>query len=232
MAARKAKTPNPSPKNGRVAQMRQAYTMTAKIDPRIGLIMASAFFGTLIVILLVGYLVGHPIYVTVIGVPLALLATMVVFSRRAERAAFSQVDGQLGAAAAVLNTLRGKTWTVTPAVAANRSQDVVHRVVGKPGIVLVGEGNSGRATALIAQEKKKLARVCPDIPVYDLVAGSGEGQVPLRKLQSHFVKLPSNLDKARIAETNRRLKSLGTMNVPVPKGPMPRNTRMPKGMRG
>lgn len=227
--ARKKKNPGTP---GRLAQIRQAYSMTAKLDPKIGLILAAIFLGTLGVLVLLGLLIGHPIYLTIIGLPIALLATTAIFSRRAERAAYSQVEGQPGAAAAVLNTLRGKTWYVTPAVAANRNQDVVHRVVGRPGIVLVGEGSPGRTTGLIAQEKRRLARVCPDVPVYDLLAGSDEGKVPLRKLQSHFTKLPRNLDKARIADTNHRLKALGAMNIPIPKGPMPKSARMPKGMRG
>lgn len=236
--ARQSKTPaTTGPGSGgkkvtRLKQMRQAYQMTSKVDRKLGPIMLGVFIIALAIMIGLGFLIGHPIYLGIFGLPMALLATTVVFSRRAESAAYAQVEGQPGAAAAVLNTLRGKTWTITPAVAVNRNQDVVHRVVGKPGIVLVGEGNTGRATALIAQEKRKLARVCPDVPVYDLVAGNDEGQVPLRKLQNHFVKLPGNLDKARIADTNRRLKALGTMNLPIPKGPMPKNARMPKGMRG
>ena len=41
----------------------------------------------------------------------------------------------------------------------NRSQDVVHRAVGKAGIVLVAEGNPNRVKGLLAAEKKKMARI-------------------------------------------------------------------------
>jgi hypothetical protein len=218
-------------KPGRIAQIRQAYAMTSKVDPKVGLISGGVFAGVFVVILLIGLLVGHPVYLGIIGLFLAVLAATVVFSRRAERAAYAQVEGQPGAAAAVLNSLRGK-WTVTPAVAVTRNQDVIHRVVGRPGIVLVGEGSPGRTAQLIAQEKKKLARVCPDAPVYEVLAGTGEGEVPLRKLQRHFMKLPRNLNNAEVQETNRRLRALGTMTLPIPKGPMPRNARMPRGPRG
>ena len=91
----------------------------------------------------------------------------IVFGRRAERAAFGQMEGQPGAAAAVLDNV-GRGWTTTPAVAMNRSQDVVHRAVGKAGIVLVAEGNPNRVKSLLAAEKKKMARIVADVPVHDM----------------------------------------------------------------
>jgi hypothetical protein len=72
----------------------------------------------------------------------------------------------------------------------------------------------------------------PDVPVYDVQAGNEAGQIRLRKLNSHLMKLPRNLKPAQVTEVNRRLKALGTMNLPIPKGPMPRNVRMPRGGRG
>ena len=88
----------------------------------------------------------------------------IVFGRRAERAAFGQMEGQPGAAAAVLENV-GRGWTVTPAVAMNRSQDVVHRAVGKPGIVLVAEGNPNRlrVAAGLREEEDGAGRLptCP-----------------------------------------------------------------------
>jgi hypothetical protein len=71
----------------------------------------------------------------------------------------------------------------------------------------------------------------PDVPVYEIQAGEEAGQVPLRKLNRHLTKLPRNLKTAQVSEINRRLKALGTMNLPIPKGPMPKGMRMPKGPR-
>ncbi len=225
-------TPGDAPaKQGRVAQIRAAYTMTRKVDPMVGWITAAVVVGTFAVVLALGFVVGHPVYTAIIGLMLAMLAGTFVFGRRAEKAAFSQVDGQPGAAAAALNMLR-KGWTVTPAVAVTRNQDIVHRVVGRPGVVLVGEGVPTRVTGLLATEKKKVARFVPDVPIYDLQAGNEAGQIPLRKLNKHLLKLPRNLKADQAAEVNKRLKALGTMNLPIPKGPMPRNARMPRGPRG
>jgi hypothetical protein len=214
-----------------VAQIRSAYTMTRKVDRMVGWVTLAAGFLPFAIALAIGLLIDHPIYLGLMGLLTGVLAATIVFGKRAEKAAFSQVEGQPGAAAAALNMLR-RGWTVTPAVAVNRNQDIVHRAVGRPGVVLVAEGSASRLGSLLATEKKKVARFVPDVPIYDLQAGNESGQVPLRKLNRHLMKLPRNLKSDQVIEVNRRLKALGTMNLPIPKGPMPRNVRMPKGPRG
>jgi hypothetical protein len=230
--ARRKDTPDEAPaKQGRLAQIRTAYTMTRKVDPMVGWVTAAAGFLALAVAVAIGFAIGHPLYLAVLGVMLAVLAATIVFGRRAEKAAFAQVDGQPGAAAAALNMLR-RGWTVTPAVAVTRNQDIVHRAVGRAGVVLIGEGSPTRVQALLVTEKKKVARFVPEVPIYDLQAGNETGQVPLRKLNNKLMKLPRNLKAHQVSEVNRRLKALGSMNLPIPKGPMPRSARMPRGPRG
>jgi hypothetical protein len=218
-------------KQGRLAQIRSAYTMTRKVDPMVGWVTAAAGLLVFAVVLALGFLIGHPLYLGIMGFLAGFLVATIVFGKRAEKAAFSQVDGQPGAAAAALNMLR-RGWSVTPAVAVTRNQDIVHRAVGRPGVVLIGEGAPARVQALLVTEKKKVARYVPDVPVYDLQAGNGDGQVPLRKLNKHLMKLPRNITTTQVSEVNRRLKALGTMNLPIPKGPMPKSLRMPRGPRG
>jgi hypothetical protein len=77
--------------------------------------------------------------------------------------------------------MRGQ-WFVTPAVAVNAKQDMVHRVVGRCGVVLVGEGAPQRVKGLLAKERKRLSRssaTSPSPPSWSVT----RGQVPLRKLQ-------------------------------------------------
>jgi hypothetical protein len=217
-------------KQSRRGQIRAAYKMTRQVDPLVGWVTLAAGFFTFAVLLAVGFLVDMPLYLGLLGVMLGLLAATIVFGRRAEKAAYSQLEGQPGAAAAALNMLR-RGWTVTPGIAVSRNQDVVHRAVGRPGVVLVGEGPPGRVGNLLAAEKKKVTRFVPDVPVYEVQAGDEDGQVPLQKLNRHLAKLPRNLKNPQVSEVNRRLKALGTMNLPIPKGPMPKGMRMPKGPR-
>jgi hypothetical protein len=130
---------------------------------------------------------------------------------------------------AALGTLR-RGWDSTPVVATNRHQDVVHRVVGRPGVILVGEGTSAsRVVNLLNQEKRRHARVVGEAPVYDVVVGNDEDQVPLRRLPKYVMKLPRNLRPAEVTELRSRLRALGTQPVAMPKGPLPRNMKIPRG---
>lgn len=227
--ARQETSENP----GRLKQIALTYKMTRRVDRRIGWILAGVGLLTLGIVLGIGFLIGHPVYLGILGVLLAFLTTAIVFGRRAERAAFGQMEGQPGAAAAVLENV-GRGWSVTPAVAMNRNQDVVHRAVGKPGIVLVAEGNPNRVRALLAAEKRKMNRVVGDVPVHDLLVGDDEGMVALKKLRSTMLKLPRVLSGAQITQVNDRLRAMGDLmsNMPLPKGPMPKGMRLPKGQGG
>ncbi|MBT2384183.1 DUF4191 domain-containing protein [Streptomyces sp. ISL-11] len=222
--ARKETSENP----GRLKQIALTYKMTKKVDSKVGLVVATVGIVTFGVLLAIGFWIDHPVYLGILGFLLAFLAMAIVFGKRAERAAFGQLEGQPGAAAAVLDQV-GRGWTTTPAVAMNRSQDVVHRAVGKAGIVLVGEGNPNRVKALLAAEKKRMARIVADVPVHDIVVGDGEGQVPVRKLRTTLLKLPRVLPGAQVTAANDRLRALGDLmsNMPIPKGPVPG-----RGLRG
>lgn len=204
--------------------------MTRKADPKVGLILAAVGIVTFGAFLGLGFWIGYPVYLGILGFLVAFLATAIVFGRRAERAAFGQMEGQPGAAAAVLQNV-GRGWTTTPAVAMNRSQDVIHRAVGRAGIVLVAEGNPNRLKPMLAAEKKKMARVVYDVPVHDILVGTGEDQVPLKKVRTTMLKLPRILSGAQVASANDRLRALGDLmsNMPLPKGPMPKGMRMPRG---
>ncbi|MFF5639039.1 DUF4191 domain-containing protein [Streptomyces sp. NPDC012825] len=229
--ARKANTSSADAANpGRLKQIALTYKMTRKADPKVGLVVAGVGIGVLGVLLAIGFLIGHPVYLGILGFVLALLAAAIVFGRRAERAAFGQMEGQPGAAAAVLQNV-GRGWTTTPAVAMNRNQDVVHRAVGRAGIVLVAEGNPNRVKTLLAAEKRRMNRVVVDVPVHDIIVGDGEGRVPLKKVRTTMLKLPRVLTGPQVTAANDRLRAMGDLmsNMPLPKGPMPKGMRMPRG---
>ncbi|ASY35315.1 MULTISPECIES: DUF4191 domain-containing protein [unclassified Streptomyces] len=225
-------TAESSANQGRLKQIALTYKMTRRVDPRIGLVIGAVGIVAFGVLLAIGFLIGHPVYLGIFGFLVGVLAMAIIFGRRAERAAFSQMEGQPGAAAAVLDQMK-RGWTTTTAVAMNRSQDVVHRAVGKPGIVLIAEGNPNRVKGLLAAEKRKMARVVSDVPVHDMIVGNGEGQVPLKKVRTTLLKYPRVLTGPQVTETTDRLRAMGDMmkNMPLPKGPMPKGMRMPRGPR-
>lgn len=229
-----AKNDAPAEKTSRLKQIRSAYQLTKKSDPRIGLILAGIFLAITAVFVVIGLLVG-PLYMWIpVGVALALLAATVVFGRRVEKAAYSQIEGQVGAAASALQTLR-RGWYVTPAVAVTKNADIVHRVVGRPGIILVGEGQPSRVKNLLTAERKKHVRVAGGAPVIEIVAGDGEGEIDIRKLNKYVMKLPPTLQPSEITDLLQRLKALDAVRpqVPMPKGPVPTSLKGARqAMRG
>ena len=176
----------------------------------------------------IGFLLNEVIYWGFVFLPLALLITLFFFTRQAGTAAYASIEGQIGAGASVLMAIR-KGWTTTPAVAVTKNQDMVHRSVGRAGIVLVGEG-SPAVKQLLQDERRKMERFIPGIALTEVIIGDGNGQVPLRKLQKHLKKLPKKLNKIQLRELRNRLKAVGGLNMPIPKGPMAmnRNAKIPK----
>jgi len=139
---------------------------------------------------------------------------------------YAQAEGQAGAAGWLLRQQLRGDWRLTEAVAGTTQLDAVHRLVGRPGVVLVGEGAPHRVRGLIAQEKKKISRIAGDTPIYDITVGTGEGDVRLGKLQRTLLKLPSNLSKGEVSALEKRLGALGGARMPLPKGPMPQGAKM------
>ncbi len=229
-----------APPQGRLAQMRQAYRITKQSDRNIGLILLLWFVLVAGVIAVAGRLIlGGGVFSTIITVVLALLsgllAALTIFGRRAEKAMYAQAEGQPGAGAGALQMLR-RGWHVKPAVAFTKNQDVLHRVVGRPGIVLVAEGNPQRVRQLLATERKKHARIAgDDVPVSEVIVGRGEGEVPLPKLVKHVRKLPKAIKPGEQTAVMNKLKALDAMRpvAPMPRGPMPTSARgARKMMRG
>jgi len=207
-------------------QIREAYKVTKKEKPWIGAAMAFTFVAIVSIGVLIGSLNNRPIYAAFITLPLALLGAMFLFSFVANRAAYSSIEGVMGAGASVMMAIR-RGYTTTPMVAVNKQQDMVHRAVGRAGIVLVGEGSNGVRT-MLAEETKKVERFVPGVPVTTLIVGDGEGRVAINKLQRTMKKLPKEISNNQVREVRNRLKAVGGFNMPIPKGPMPKNLRVPK----
>jgi len=214
---------------GRIKQIRMVAGIVRKGNPKALPLVALTGVGIAAVVIVIGIALG----LTYLFIPLAILAgltgAMLLFGRFATSAQYAALEGQPGAAAAILQNLRGG-FTTTPAIAANRNMDVVHRTVGKPGVILVGEGSPSRLPSLLAAEKKRIARIASQVPIYDFQVGDAEGQVPIRQLQKKIMKLPRNLKGQAVAELNYRLNAL-PQQLQMPKGPVPRSARMPKAPR-
>ena len=213
-------------KQGQLAVLKDAFGLVRREKPISYLWCGLVFVLVLIGGYFAGVGLGHPIYSGILAIPLALLAAFFTFTRFANTAAFSTIEGQIGAGASVLMSIR-KGFSTTPAVNVSRNQDMVHRTVGRAGIILVGEGTPA-VRLLVQDEKKKVERFVPGVPVHDIYVGNYDGAVPIRKLQKAVKKFPKKLSKAQLREVRNRLKGVGGMAMPIPKGPMPKGVKLPK----
>jgi len=213
-------------KQSQLAVVKDAYKLVKKDSPLAVVWCLVIFVLVLTFGIIIGNNLGHPIYAGFITLPVAFLAAFFLFTRYANTAAFASIQGQLGAGASVLMSIK-RGFVTTPAVNVNRDQDMVHRVSGKAGIVLVGEGGFG-VKSLMQDEKRKMERFLSGVPVTEVIVGENSGQVSIKKLHKHLKKLPKKLNTAQLREVRARLRSVGGLNLPMPKGPMPTNVRMPR----
>jgi hypothetical protein len=229
-----ASTPEKVGLKQRLRQIIQVFTFVRGHDRLIVPLLLAAFVLPVAVGVVVAIFTSQWLLIPA-AVLLAVLAALLVFSRRVQKATYAQVEGQPGAALAVLESMPGnrnqKSWKFTPAVQISQQQDVVHRVVGRPGVVLLGEGAPQRVKQLISQERKRVNRVLTDVPVYDVIVGEDEDKISIRKLQSHLTKMPKNLTPGQVGQVAQRLQGLGGARPPIPKGPMPTSGRAMKGAK-
>lgn len=218
---------------GYLSSLKENFKLTRKVHRWVGLEMFAIFVVvTAIVAIPVTYFLNW-LTGLLVGLPVGLLAMTYWFSRRAMNAAYTQIEGQAGAAVAVIQQMRGN-WSITPAVAVTKNSDIVSRVIGRPGVVLVGEGPPQRVAHLLANERKKTARWLPEVPIYEIQVGTDPDQVAVSKIQKELTRLPRALRPAEVNDIRRRLEALSKKDspVPIPKGPLPKGGKIPKSMRG
>ncbi|GAA3278178.1 DUF4191 domain-containing protein [Paenarthrobacter aurescens] len=218
---KEAKAKKPS----QLKQIAEVFKMTRRNDPQVVWVMLLAFLAVVAVALLIGFLLENWVTGLIIGIPLGLLAAVFILSRRAEKAAFAQIENQPGASGAALGTLRRGWVTQDQPVAVNpRTQDAVFMAIGRPGVVLVSEGPTHRVKPLVDAERKRLNRILPNVTIHVLESGRGEGQVPLNKLAKTMGKLKKELTKVEVNAVSKRINSLGN-RLPIPKGIDPYKAR-------
>lgn len=185
--------------------------------------MLLGFLAPVVVTLVLALWLGEGNWLTitlwiVAGVLAGLLLVLIILGRRAERAAYSQIDGQPGAVGAVLRSgLRG-SWigNEMPVAVNGKTQDAVYRAVGRGGVVLIGEGDDGRVERMLKDEERKVSRVLPNVPIRLLTVGHGEGSVELHRLSATLRKTKRSLTKPEVQAVSNRLNSLQS-SLPIPK---------------
>ena len=209
------------PKQRWYVQVKETYSFASKEISFLALRLIGVFALVFAVIFGIGIALDQRIFLGILGFTTSLLVTVFYFGKIAEKAAYSSISGQVGAAASVLNAIRGP-WFVTPAVGVDKNQNMVHRVVGRPGIILVGEGS--RPGVLLAEQRRAHARFAQGVPIHELTVG--EGDLTISNLQKTVKKISKSLRPAEVTEVRRRLEALPKTALPIPKGPMPQGRKM------
>jgi hypothetical protein len=222
--------PEKTPRGQRLKQIVAVFSMTRKRDPKIVPWLLLSFFGPLAVGILLGVFVGPLVLFIGLGFIVGLFVALNTFSRRVQRTAYAEIEGKPGAAAGVIERMRGD-WRLTAPVQVNRNQDLVSRVVCRAGVVLIAEGRGRGPRDLLGAEVRRVKKVIGDAPLHDIIVGNGPGEVPLPKLQNTLMRKPRVLKKDQVNALDRRLKALGGVAMPLPKGPMPRNVPRSGKMR-
>jgi Domain of unknown function (DUF4191) len=216
---------------GRIKQMWQVFQMTRRYDSRaIWYIGASLVLPILAGIAMGIFASAGSILTTVLwiiaGVLAGFLIALIVLGRRAERAAYSQIVGQPGAVGAVLRSSLKRGWqgSEMPIAVNGKTQDAVYRAVGRGGIVLISEGPKSRTTRMIDEERRRIKKVLPNVPVTTLSVGPDPDAVPLHKIARRLARVKPALTKSEVMAVSNRLSSL-TSPMPIPKGVDPMKAR-------
>ncbi|CAN5160527.1 DUF4191 domain-containing protein [soil metagenome] len=236
--ARTTTTPAPTAKApkepGRLKQMFQVFQMTVRYDKTaiwwlVGGFVLPVLAGVLLAFLLSrDQILGFVLYI-VAGVLGGVLLFLVILGRRAERAAYSQIQGQPGAVGAVLKSSLRRGWTASemPVAVSPKTQDAVYRAVGRGGVALIGEGHKSRTQPMLESERRNVARILPNVPVTLVYVGPDAESTPLYKLPTKLRSIKPSLRKPEILAVSNRLNSLRS-SLPIPKGMDPTKARAPR----
>ncbi|TFD21441.1 DUF4191 domain-containing protein [Cryobacterium sp. TMS1-13-1] len=235
MARSKEKTPKKPKKPGRLKQMWQVFQMTRRYDSNIVWILVLAFLIPVLISLALALLIpGSNVFTMVLwivaGVLAGILAMLIILGRRAEKAAYSQIEGQPGAVGAVLRSSLKRGWVGSemPVAVNGKTQDAVYRAVGRGGVVLISEGPKTRTARMLDEEKRKIVRIGGNVGVTVISVGPDDDAVPLHKLARRLTRIKPSLTKAEVLAVNNRLNSMGT-KLPIPKGVDPMKARPQRG---
>jgi hypothetical protein len=213
---------NPAPRKQRwYKQVRETYSFASAEISFLSLKLLGIFAAVFAAFYAIGVVLEQQILMGITAFSVAILVTLIIFGKMAEQAAYRSIEGQIGAAGSVLNALRG-AWFVSAGIGVDKNQNIAHRVVGRPGIILVGEGS--RPGLLLAEQRKAHARYVPNVPIHEFIIG--EDGVTISNLQKSIKKLKKALRPAEVTDVRRRLDALPKSAFPIPKGPLPQGRKV------
>ena len=161
-----------------------------------------------------------------VGITTGLMLGMIILGRRAEKAAYSTLEGRAGAVGAVLRApLRRQFRGSDEPISINpRTLSAVYRIVGAPGVVLIGEGLRSDLNHLMETERKRVAKVASGVPIHAIWVTADSNGTNIREVVKTLNKMKRTLSRAEVKAVHARLATM-TLAVPIPKGIDPRKVR-------
>lgn len=162
----------------------------------------------------------------IFAIGIGLLLDTLLLTQLGNKAMYAQLEGVKGGVYAVIKSIK-RGWIIEEQpVAFNRRQDMVWRMVGRAGIVLISEGPASRVGELLHDESRKCQRVANSVPIHTIQCGTNKGQVRIGKLMSQLRKLKKKISKEEVPVVANRLQSLSAKSAPIPKGVDPSKIRV------
>lgn len=215
--------------------MVDGYRVTNQIRPKTKFWVWGSVIVLLAVFITLAAVTGRWFTFILFGIMAAFIAGLGTLTWQMSGARYDRLDGQLGAVSALLGEgRRGWSAAAEPIAINPRTRDLVYRIVGRPGVVLISEGPASRVSRMLDDEAKRITRVMAEVPVHKVQVGNEKGQVHISKMWSTIGKLKgSKLRANEIAALAKRLDAMAAKRMPIPKGIDPAKARISRrALRG
>lgn len=221
-------------KQGWFSNIKSIFKVAKMSYPWIGWAIAGIWIATILVFIGVAFYLQSGVFSWIMwimfGITLGMLFATLLLTNLATKSMYQQLDGKRGAVQAVLGQVK-KGWIVEEEpVAVTKKQDIVYRLVGRPGIVLISEGPRARVNRMLGDEERKCKRVVKSAPITQIQIGDEEGQIKLAKLMKTLNKLPKQITKHEVPAISQRLSSLKAKGIGLPKGIDPAKAKINRRM--
>ncbi|NDE88994.1 MAG: DUF4191 family protein [Micrococcales bacterium] len=224
---------------GLFAQFREGVTFLRAENPKavpVSISLGIAIFFALSLIGFImsgGFIIGIALWI-VLAVATAYLSTLLLITRATNRAVFKKYSSEPGRLSLVVGSLTRRTFKGSnqPVAINPRTKDMIFRVVGPAGVILMGEGAPTSTKAMLEDERRKVQRMATGVTVTTFYCSETDGGVPLLQMDKKVRALKRTMNKQEIFAVQNRLAAMDVRSgLPIPKGMDPMKMRPSKKMR-
>jgi len=231
-----AKQSNPNKAPGIFAQFGEQVRFLKGVDPKALPTAILIGVGTFIGLTALGILISNFQFLgvaiwAILGLIAGYLAALLTLTNRANKAIFTKYANEPGRISLTVGTLTRRVYKGTnqPVAVNARTKDMVFRVVGPAGVVLMGEGAKTSTQQLLEDERRKVQRVASGVTVHTFYSSEDGNGVPIHTLHKKVSKLKRTLTKSEIRAVQNRLAAMDSRGgLPIPKGVDPMKMRASK----